>query len=155
MQKYGKFAALIVIIVGTLIWLATASIKDNQTYYKTVVELGQMGDQAYVKRLRVGGDVGAGSIVHKGAAVEFILVPTGSDDRRAGGERKETQQLKVAYDGTEPLPDTFRDGAQALAEGKMGRDGVFHATRIQAKCASKYEAKPGQRPAANSNKASF
>src|SRR3989442_8650288 len=115
MQKYGKFAALIVIIVGTLIWLATASIKDNQTYYKTVVELSQMGDQAYVKRLRVAGDVGAGSIVRKGAAVEFVLV-------------QESRELKVAYDGAEPLPDTFRDGAQALAEGKMGRDGVFHAT---------------------------
>lgn len=142
MQKYGKFAALIVIIVGTLIWLATASIKDNQTYYKTVAELGQMGDQAYTKRLRVGGDVSAGSIVRKGSTVEFELV-------------QEKQQLKVAYDGTEPLPDTFRDGAQALAEGKMGRDGVFHATKVQAKCASKYEAKPGQKPAANSNKASL
>ncbi|MBI2679772.1 MAG: cytochrome c maturation protein CcmE [Candidatus Solibacter usitatus] len=142
MKKYGKFAALIVIIVGTLIWLATASIKDNQTYYKTVVELGQMGDQAYVKRLRVAGDVGAGSIVRKGNAVEFVLV-------------QEALKVKVTYDGAEPLPDTFRDGAQALAEGKMGRDGVFHATRIQAKCASKYEAKPGQKPAADSNKASF
>jgi cytochrome c-type biogenesis protein CcmE len=142
MKKYGKFAALIVIIVGTLIWLATASIKDNQTYYKTVAELGQMGDQAYIKRLRVAGDVGAGSIVRKGGAVEFVLV-------------QETQQLKVAYDGAEPLPDTFRDGALAMAEGKMGHDGVFHANKIQAKCASKYEAKPGQRPAAASSKASF
>jgi hypothetical protein len=25
----------------------------------------------------------------------------------------------------------------------MGRDGVFHATKVDAKCASKYEAKPG------------
>src|ERR1700686_4750448 len=83
MKKYGKFAALIVIIVGTLIWLATATIKDNQTYYKTVVELSQMGDQAYVKRLRVGGDVGAGSIVHKGAAVEFMLVPSRTDGARS------------------------------------------------------------------------
>jgi cytochrome c-type biogenesis protein CcmE len=63
MKKYGKFAALVVIIVGTLLWLATAGIKENQTYYKTVAELGHMGDQAYVKRLRVAGDVGAGSIV--------------------------------------------------------------------------------------------
>ena len=45
--------------------------------------------------------------------------------------------------GADPLPDTFRDGAQALADGRMGRDGVFHASKIQAKCASKYEAKPG------------
>jgi cytochrome c-type biogenesis protein CcmE len=29
----------------------------------------------------------------------------------------------------------------------MGHDGVFHANKVQAKCASKYEAKPGGRPA--------
>jgi cytochrome c-type biogenesis protein CcmE len=55
----------------------------------------------------------------------------------------EDQKLKVSYTGSEPLPDTFRDGAQALAEGKMGADGVFHAAKIQAKCASKYAPKPG------------
>ncbi|PYT20875.1 MAG: cytochrome c biogenesis protein CcmE [Acidobacteria bacterium] len=130
MKKYGKFAVLVVVIVGTLIWLATAGMKDTQTYYKTIAELNHMGDQAYVKRLRVGGDVGAGSINRKGNVVEFILV-------------QEKLNLKVAYDGSEPLPDTFRVGAQALADGRMGRDGVFHASKVQAKCASKYEAKPG------------
>jgi cytochrome c-type biogenesis protein CcmE len=134
MKKYGKFAALVVVIVGTLIWLATAGIKENQTYYKTIAELGQMGDQAYVKRLRVAGDVSEGSVVRKGNVVEFTLV-------------QEKLNLKVAYDGADPLPDTFRPGAQALADGKMGRDGVFHANKIQAKCASKYEAKPGGKPA--------
>ena len=34
MKKYGKFAALIVVVIGTLVWLATAEMKDNQTYYK-------------------------------------------------------------------------------------------------------------------------
>src|SRR3989442_347655 len=58
MKKYGKFAVLVVVIVGTLIWLATAGMKDTQTYYKTIAELNHMGDQAYVKRLRVGGDDG-------------------------------------------------------------------------------------------------
>ena len=90
MKKYGKFAVLVVVIVGTLIWLATAGMKDTQTYYKTIAELNHMGDQAYVKRLRVGGDVGAGSINRKGNVVEFILV-------------QEKLNLKVAYDGSEPL----------------------------------------------------
>ena len=133
MKKYGKFAALIAIVVGTLIWLATAGIKENQTYYKTIAELGQMGDQAYAKRLRVAGDISTGSIVRKGNVVEFTLV-------------QQKLNLKVAYDGMDPLPDTFRDGAQALADGKMGQDGVFHANKVQAKCASKYEAKPSGKP---------
>lgn len=135
MKKYGKFAALVAIVVGTLIWLATAGIRENQTYYKTIAELGQMGDQAYAKRLRVAGDISTGSIMRKGNVVEFTLV-------------QEKLNLKVAYDGMDPLPDTFRDGAQALADGKMGRDGVFHAKKVQAKCASKYEAKPGGKPVA-------
>ncbi len=27
MKKYGKFAALIVVVIGTLVWLATAGMK--------------------------------------------------------------------------------------------------------------------------------
>jgi cytochrome c-type biogenesis protein CcmE len=46
--------------------------------------------------------------------------------------------LNVVYNGTEPPPDTFKDNAQALAEGNFGRDNVFYAKQIQAKCASKY-----------------
>src|SRR5690242_12206474 len=131
MKRYGKFAALIVVVIGTLVWLATAGMNETKTYYKTISELGQMGDQAYGKRLRVGGDVETGSIQRKGSQVEFFLI-------------QENRRVRVAYTGSDPLPDTFRDGAQALADGKMGKDGVFHANKIQAKCASKYEAKPGQ-----------
>jgi cytochrome c-type biogenesis protein CcmE len=131
MRKYGKFAALIVVVIGTLVWLATAGMKETQTYYKTITEVNQMGDKAYTARLRVAGDVESGSIQHVGNQVQFVLV-------------QDKTRLKVAYTGTDPLPDTFKDGAQALADGKLGRDGVFQASKIQAKCASKYEAKPGQ-----------
>jgi cytochrome c-type biogenesis protein CcmE len=133
MKTYGKFAALIVVIVGTLVWLAVGGIREGQTYYKTIDEVGKMGDGALGKRLRVGGDVEGGSIVREGRLVTFTL-------------QQEKLKLKVVYQGTEPLPDTLKDGAQALADGKMGKDGVFHAEKIQAKCASKYEAKPGQKP---------
>ena len=133
MQKYGKFAALIVVVVGTLAWLAVTGGKESKTYYKTVAELGQMGDQAYGTRLRVGGDVETGSIQRVGNQTQFVLV-------------QETKKLKVIYTGTEPLPDTFKDGAQALADGKLDKDQVFRAARVQAKCASKYESKPGLAP---------
>jgi cytochrome c-type biogenesis protein CcmE len=131
MKKYGKFAVLIAVVIGTLVWLASAGINETKTYYKTIAELGQMGGNAYGKRLRVGGDVENGSIQRVGNVVQFTLT-------------QENKKLRVAYAGSEPLPDTFRDGAQALADGKLDKDGVFHAAKIQAKCASKYEAKPGQ-----------
>ncbi len=130
MKTYWKFGALVVIIVGTLAWLAVGGISETKTYYKTVAELQQMGDRALGQRLRVAGDVEPGSIVRNGKAVSFVL-------------NQEGKTLKCVYTGSDPLPDTFRDRAQALADGKLGPDGVFEATAIQAKCASKYEAKPG------------
>jgi cytochrome c-type biogenesis protein CcmE len=132
MRKYGKFAALIVIVIGTLVWLATAGMNETKTYYKTISELADMKDTAYGKRLRVGGDVEEGSIQRVGNQVHFLL------------KQDAATHLKVTYTGSDPLPDTFKDGAQALADGKLDKDGVFRASKIQAKCASKYEAKPGQ-----------
>jgi cytochrome c-type biogenesis protein CcmE len=130
MKTYWKFGALVVVIVGTLVWLAAGGINEGKTYYKTVAELQQMGYAAHTTRLRVAGDVVPGSIVRNGREVSFVL-------------RQDKQTLNVVYEGSSPLPDTFKDGAQALADGKLGPNNVFRANAIQAKCASKYEAKPG------------
>jgi len=139
MNNYWKFGLLIVAIIGTLLWLAVGGINETSTYYKTIAELHQLGDNGKDHRLRVGGDV-ADSIQHKGREVRFTLT-------------QDKLVLPVVYDGIEPLPDTFKPGAQALADGKLGADGVFHATKIQAKCASKYEAKPIQAPGSGSRAA--
>ncbi len=120
-----------VLIVGSLVWLAVGGIRDTKTYYKTIPELEQMGTTAHGKRLRVGGDIQPGSIVKGGSQVAFVL-------------HQGAKTLKVVYTGSDPLPDTFRDNAQALADGSLGANGVFEANKIQAKCASKYEAKPPQ-----------
>lgn len=140
MKTYGKFALLVVAIIGVLVWLAMGGISESKTYYKTISELNQLGDQAHGRRLRVGGDVQDGSIVRNGKDVSFVL-------------HQDALKLKVVYNGIEPLPDTFKGGAQALADGKLGPDGVFEATKIQAKCASKYEAKPPQNKNALQNRA--
>ena len=66
-----------------------------------------------------------GSIHRAGTHVQFVLV-------------EEDQNVAVDYTGVEAPPDTFKDDSQALADGSFGRDGVFHAKQLQAKCASKY-----------------
>lgn len=136
MKPYMKFGLVIGIVVATLGWLATGGVQETSTYYKTVAELQQMGDRAQGKRIRVGGDVVKGSIHRNGSEVSFQLV------QQEGNEKGRT--LMVKYTGTEPLPDTFRDEAQALAEGNLNADGSFQAHKIQAKCASKYEGKAGK-----------
>ena len=136
MKTYAKFGALVVVIVGVLAWLALGGVSENKTYYKTITEVQQMGDQAHAKRLRVDSYVVPGSIVRNGAAVSFVMH---QDPSKRG---QDPIILKVVYSGIDPLPDTFKDDAQAMADGKLGADGVFQANKIQAKCASKYEAKP-------------
>lgn len=132
------------IIVGTIGWLAYSGYGSSKSYYVTVAELGNMGDKAYKSNLRVEGFVKPGSIEQNGTHVDFVLDEFESHSAKGTSGHS----LKISYKGSEPPPDTFKDDAQALAMGTFGKDGVFHATELQAKCASKYAA-PGQaQPAA-------
>ncbi len=130
-NKYLKFCAVTVIILLSLGYLAYTGVQDSKSYYVTIKELQGMGDSAYSKRLRVAGNVVPGSIKRNGTRVEFLL-------------KEQDLMLPVSYTGTEAPPDTFKDDSQALADGSYGRDGVFHAKQLQAKCASKYAPQPGQ-----------
>ncbi len=135
MNKNVKFGLIIAVILGTLGWLAAGGINQTASYYKEIAELERLGPNGVDRRLRVGGDVEANSITREGRDVHFVLV-----QEKDGVKRR----LNVVYSGIDPLPDTFKDNApcQALVDGKLGSDNVFRATKLQAKCASKYEAKP-------------
>jgi cytochrome c-type biogenesis protein CcmE len=139
-SKYLKFGAVSVLILLSLGYLSYTGVQDSKSYYVTIKELNTMGPSAYSKRLRVAGNVVPGSIKRSGTRVDFVL-------------KEQDLTLPVSYTGTEAPPDTFKDDSQALADGSFGRDGVFHAKGLQAKCASKYAPKPGQAaPAADPGK---
>jgi cytochrome c-type biogenesis protein CcmE len=133
-----RIGIAVAIIVGTIGWLAFTGYGSSKSYYVTIAELGGMGDKAYKSNLRVEGFVKPGSIEQNGTNVTFLLNEFESHSPKAASGRL----LKVVYKGSEPPPDTFKDDSQALAMGTIGRDGVFHANVLQAKCASKYA--PGQ-----------
>lgn len=138
-----KIGIAVAIIVGTIGWLAMTGYDKTKSYYVTIAELGRMGDKAFHNNLRVEGFVQPGSIQQNGTHVTFVLNEFESHSPKASGGKL----LRVEYKGTEPPPDTFKDDSQALAEGTFGRDGVFHANILQAKCASKYApAQPGGQP---------
>jgi cytochrome c-type biogenesis protein CcmE len=132
-----KFVIAGAIVVATIVWLALSAGSESKSYYVTIAELQGLGNKAYTRHLRVAGNVQPGSIERVGTSATFTLVEL-------------DKTLRVSYQGAEPPPDTFKDDAQALAIGTYGRDGVFHATQLQAKCASKYApAKPGAAPTGN------
>jgi cytochrome c-type biogenesis protein CcmE len=77
----------------------------------------------------VGGVVEPDSIQRRGDQLTFRL-------------EQDKQSIPVTYVGSDTLPDTFKGGAQAIVEGKFSASGTFRAEKIQAKCASKYQAAP-------------
>jgi cytochrome c-type biogenesis protein CcmE len=136
MNARHKFLIGSGIIIVTLLALAYVGFTQSKTYYHTITELSTLQGASLHQRMRVSGNVRTGSIAHVAGRVDFVLTEQGRD-------------LPVSYVGRDPLPDTFKDGAQALVEGKITPDNHFVAEQVQAKCASKYEAAPvGTTPAA-------
>jgi cytochrome c-type biogenesis protein CcmE len=127
----AKFAVGAGIILAALAWLSWVGVTESKTYYHTIDELPKLKASDLRHRMRIGGNVRAGSIKRLPGRVDFVLEENGNP-------------LPVSYVGRDPLPDTFTDGAQALVEGREMPDGRFVAEQVQAKCASKYEATPGQ-----------
>ena len=130
-----------IIILGTIGYLAFTGAASSKSYYVTVPEMQAMGVKAYQSNLRVEGFVKPETIQQSGTHVTFVLTEFESHNPKATASPR---SVLVNYQGSEPPPDTFKGDAQALAIGTFGQDGVFHATQLQAKCASKYApAKPG------------
>ncbi len=126
-NKKLKFGIGIAIILGVVAWQAISGFQESKTYYVTVNELAS--GKVTRERIRVGGVVTPGSIERRGGTLTFRLA-------------QDANSIPVTYVGTDTLPDTFIGGAQAIVEGDYSASGEFRAQRIQAKCASKYEAKP-------------
>lgn len=136
-SKYVRFGAAIALIVLALGYIAYTGVAESKMYYAEVSEAKNPNYSLHSKHLRLVGNVQPGSIHTAGTNADFVLV-----DRK---NKELTQQ--VSYKGSEPPPDTFKDNAEALAVGNFGADGVFHATEVQAKCASKYEQKMDEKDA--------
>jgi cytochrome c-type biogenesis protein CcmE len=105
--------------------------KEDKLYY---LEVDEYLAKPTENPVRLAGFVVDGSIGKDpaGLAVNFQIrgnsgaqtIPVFFDSRSAGGR----------------VPDTFVDGSQVVVSGQMGKDGVFQAKQLLAKCPSKYEA---------------
>jgi cytochrome c-type biogenesis protein CcmE len=118
-----------VVIVVVLGWLAFSGFEESNTYYKTVEELLAMKEKAIGLRVRIAGDLVPGSVQRQGEVILFRL-------------QQNDYSIAIRYTGKAVLPDSFQEGSQAICEGSLTSDGLFVAKKVQAKCASKYEAAP-------------
>jgi cytochrome c-type biogenesis protein CcmE len=127
MKKYKKFIIGGVVVVLALAVLGYAAFMGGNTYYYDVGQFLDEGAAVLGKNVRVSGLVAEGSY-KQGFDLYFTLEDmTGRNDT-----------LKVVYNGS--VPDTFKEGQQIVAEGKLiaGED-TFVASQLVIKCSSKYE----------------
>ena len=113
----------IALISGGLAAIALAStlvlqaLDSNIAFFFTPTQVVN-GEAPQGKAFRIGGMVKTGSIRRDGLTAQFVITDTAKD-------------VPVSYTGI--LPDLFKEGKGAVAQGKLGGDGVFAATEVLAK----------------------
>jgi cytochrome c-type biogenesis protein CcmE len=114
-------AALVAVLAAVL--LAMWGLKDRASYFYTPADIAA-GKAQEGQAIRLGGMVKQGSIARwpDGVTIRFILT-----DGQA--------ETAVVYQGI--VPDLFREGSGAVAEGRM-RSGMFIADQILAKHDERY-----------------
>jgi cytochrome c-type biogenesis protein CcmE len=125
-RKRRRLLTVIVglVALGAATALVLAAFNDNLVFFYSPSELAAKTVMPE-RRIRIGGLVETNSVAKQvdGHAVAFRVTDGNTD-------------LKVVYDGI--LPDLFREGQGVVAEGKLGRDGVFVASSVLAKHDEKY-----------------
>ena len=133
-RKKVKFMAGFAVIAVCLLYLVVSGFQKTALYYFTVTELEAREAEFVDKRIKLAGKVVPGSIQKEDQtlAVQFQIWEPLEDAARPFSD-----QRTIRYKGL--VPDTFKDEADVVLEGKTGTDGVFHADTLLAKCPSKYE----------------
>jgi cytochrome c-type biogenesis protein CcmE len=121
-----------VIMAGILALFFTSS-KDSVTYAYGVDELQARIADLGPRQVRVMGHLVSGTLVRRDTPCEYRFKMTKGD-----------AVLPVSYAQC-VVPDTFRDvkgvEVEVTAEGRMTPEGSLEASKIMAKCPSKYEMK--------------
>jgi cytochrome c-type biogenesis protein CcmE len=116
--KWALPALVVAACVGYLIYTASGGSSE---YYLTVSELPSHTGT---------GDVRVAGIVQND------VVKTDGGLHITFTEKDASAAVPVDYSGT--LPDIFKPGITVVAEGRLGKDGVFHARTLLAKCPSRF-----------------
>ena len=122
MKSRHKRIALILgglAVLALIVALVLNAFRSNLVFFFSPTQV-VAGEAPKGQAFRVGGMVKEDSIRREadGVTIRFVITDT-------------EQDMAVAYTGI--LPDLFREGKGAVAEGKLGEDGQFVASTVLAK----------------------
>jgi len=118
-QKRLMLVVAGVALLGGAVALVLSAFQQNLVFFHTPTEVAA-GEVPQGRTFRIGGMVEEGSIKRDpdGVTVRFVITDT-------------AKTVPVAYKG--PLPDLFKEGKGAVAQGAIGPDGTFTASEVLAK----------------------
>jgi cytochrome c-type biogenesis protein CcmE len=146
-----KFLVGGLLIIAAIVYLIYSSTRASAQYYLTVEELNVRGKDVIGRDVRISGAVIGDSIQYdpQTLTLSFDVAHVPGEIKAIeaqGGLAKvlhdavmnpKLPRLHVVYEGVKP--DLLRNEAQAIMTGKMGEDGVFHASELLLKCPTRYE----------------
>ncbi len=103
--------------VALIVTLVMQALQSNINHFFSSSEV-VANKSPQDRTFRLGGLVEKGSVRRDGVMVHFSVTDT-------------IETVPVVYSGI--LPDLFREGEGVVAQGKMGKDGVFAAEEVLAK----------------------
>ncbi len=120
-RKRLSFILLGMLLLFVAAWMVFRALGNNLSYFFSPTEVAQ-GKAPANHVFRLGGLVEKGSLkrADRGNQVEVSFVVTDNQ-----------QSVPVRYNGI--LPDLFAEGRGVIAQGHLGKDGVFVADEVLAK----------------------
>ncbi|MCP9454775.1 MAG: cytochrome c maturation protein CcmE [Nitrospira sp.] len=119
--RQKRFAAigLGLVTLGAATALVLNAFQSNLVFFFTPTQVAN-GEVPKGRSFRIGGMVEEGSLRREadGLTVHFVVTDT-------------VQRVPVTYKGI--LPDLFKEGKGAVAQGQLGADGTFIASEVLAK----------------------
>jgi cytochrome c-type biogenesis protein CcmE len=118
-HKRFAFIGLGLLVLGVATVLILNAFQSNLVFFFTPTQVAS-GEVPLGRSFRIGGMVEDGSLVREndGLTVRFIVTDT-------------AKRVPVTYKGI--LPDLFKEGKGAVAQGKLNADGTFVASEVLAK----------------------
>jgi cytochrome c-type biogenesis protein CcmE len=106
-------------VLGLVVALVLNAFQSNLVFFFSPTQVAA-GEAPKGKSFRIGGMVKEGTLKREadGVTLRFVMTDTEKD-------------MIVAYKGI--LPDLFKEGKGAVAQGKLGDDGIFMASEVLAK----------------------
>jgi len=137
-RSWGLLAGVLALGAGVLLFVFNSG-EDAVVYSYQVDELKAQAADLGERQVRVQGMLVSGTLTRRDEPCEYRFMM-----QKAGVHGAEP--LKVQYAQC-VVPDTFRDvkgvEVEVTAEGRLAEDGHLEASKIFAKCPSKYEMREG------------